>query len=167
MELREVLSKFGFSDKEISVFSALLELGTSVVSDLAKKADINRSTTYVILESLDKQGVIKVTENRGIKVFSPLPHEKIAEHFATKAKLYSQLTKNLGEALSQYKPKKTTETNEQSAYEDALVSLEAIRTMSIKEKREAILENPALAEELAKTFGHHSKQAQKKPLYGI
>ena len=54
---KEKLQKLGLSDKEASVYLAMLELGPSVVSDIAKKANINRSTVYVVLEFLKKRGI--------------------------------------------------------------------------------------------------------------
>lgn len=50
--MKEQLEKLGFSPKEADVYLALLELGTAVVSDVAKKANINRSTTYILLDAL-------------------------------------------------------------------------------------------------------------------
>ena len=57
---KEKLQELGLSEKEARVYLALFELGPSVVSGLAKKAGINRSTTYVILETLAKRGLVSV-----------------------------------------------------------------------------------------------------------
>jgi sugar-specific transcriptional regulator TrmB len=54
--MKEKLEKLGFSSKEADVYISLLELGSAIVSDVAKKAGINRSTAYVLLESLAKKG---------------------------------------------------------------------------------------------------------------
>ena len=62
--LNDILKKSGFSEKEIGVYSALLELGSSVVSDIAKKARVIRSTAYVVLDSLAKRGLVSATERR-------------------------------------------------------------------------------------------------------
>lgn len=56
--LKEQLEKIGLADKEAKVFLASLELGSSAVQEIAKKADINRATTYVIIEKLMKKGLM-------------------------------------------------------------------------------------------------------------
>jgi sugar-specific transcriptional regulator TrmB len=62
MALEIELKKIGFSDKEAKVYLALLELGEDSVQNIGKKAKVNRATTYVILESLKKQGAVSTIE---------------------------------------------------------------------------------------------------------
>lgn len=51
------LKKIGLSDKEAKVYVALLELGKASVQDIAKKAEVNRATTYLMIESLQARGL--------------------------------------------------------------------------------------------------------------
>lgn len=62
------LQAVGLSDKEARVYLAALELGRASVQDIAKKSSVNRATTYVILESLMKQGLCS-TYDEGKKTF--------------------------------------------------------------------------------------------------
>lgn len=55
------LQNLGFSDKEASVYIALLELGKGTVSDISKKAGISRTTGYDVLISLSNKGVVSVS----------------------------------------------------------------------------------------------------------
>ena len=57
MELAYELQKIGLSHKEAKVYLANLELGQSSVQNIAKKASVNRATTYVILNSLIEKGL--------------------------------------------------------------------------------------------------------------
>lgn len=57
MPLINELQKIGLSDKESKVYLATLELGQSSVQSISKKAGVNRTTTYVILDSLIKKGL--------------------------------------------------------------------------------------------------------------
>ena len=66
--LKEQLEKIGMADKEAKVFLASLELGSSSVQEIAKKADINRATTYVIIEKLMKKGLMSSVE-KGKKTY--------------------------------------------------------------------------------------------------
>ena len=53
------LTKIGLSDKEAKVYLAALELGKAPIQDIAKKAGINRTTTYVMITELEKRGLVK------------------------------------------------------------------------------------------------------------
>lgn len=55
--VEEALQSFGLSPKDIKVYIACLELGTSTANDIANKAAINRSTTYDILKSFIERGI--------------------------------------------------------------------------------------------------------------
>ncbi len=69
------LQKIGLSEKEAKVYLAALELGPSVVSDIAQKAKINRVTTYDILEKLIHKGFMSFYARKGVKYFSPTDPE--------------------------------------------------------------------------------------------
>jgi len=53
-----VLTKIGLSAKEAKVYLAALELGKASIQDIAKKAGINRTTTYVMITELEKRGLV-------------------------------------------------------------------------------------------------------------
>lgn len=52
------LQKIGLSEKEAKVYLAALELGKASIQDVAKKAGINRTTTYLMIDALMKKGLI-------------------------------------------------------------------------------------------------------------
>lgn len=68
MALELELKKLGLSDKEAKVYLALLEIGEGPVQEIAQKAGVNRATTYVILDSLMKQGMVSTVE-KGKKTY--------------------------------------------------------------------------------------------------
>lgn len=53
-----VLKDIGMTDKEISLYLALLQSGPSPVRAIALKSGINRGTAYDILKSLQEQGLV-------------------------------------------------------------------------------------------------------------
>jgi len=61
-ELAKELQDIGLSEKESKVYLALLELGQETVQNISKKANVNRATTYVVLESLQKKGIVTTFE---------------------------------------------------------------------------------------------------------
>ncbi len=63
------LTTLGFSEKETAVYLALLELGKRTVSPIARKAGINRTTTYDILGSLINKGLVSVSGKEPLQEF--------------------------------------------------------------------------------------------------
>lgn len=67
-DIKSCLSEFDLTDKEIEVYLTMLELGSASVQDIAKKAGVNRSTTYVMIEALKRRG-LAATFDKGKKTF--------------------------------------------------------------------------------------------------
>jgi sugar-specific transcriptional regulator TrmB len=64
------LCQIGFTKSEAKVYLELSRIGSQAVSVVAKKIGLNRTTTYSILKSLEKKGVVSSFRNNGIKYFS-------------------------------------------------------------------------------------------------
>jgi HTH-type transcriptional regulator, sugar sensing transcriptional regulator len=65
------LQDMGLSEKEARVYLAALELGRTTAEKLATAAKVNRSTTYVQLESLMKMGLMSTYEEGKKTYFAP------------------------------------------------------------------------------------------------
>ncbi|HAO65021.1 TPA: hypothetical protein DCQ44_03525 [Candidatus Taylorbacteria bacterium] len=65
--LIENLMDFGLSEKDARVYLALLELEVATANETAKQAGVNRSSTYVVLESLKKRGFVHMSADKNIK----------------------------------------------------------------------------------------------------
>ncbi len=61
LDIKEILIKSGFSDNESAVFLALLQLGKGTVTQITRKAGLNRTTGYDILDSLVAKGLASVS----------------------------------------------------------------------------------------------------------
>ena len=64
------LQNYGLSEKEARVYLTVLELGTSIASTIARRAELNRVTVYTILEDLKRDGIVNETTKEGIKYYS-------------------------------------------------------------------------------------------------
>ncbi len=60
-EIRNILTHFSFSDPEISVYLATLSLTNPSVTEIAKKAELNRTAAYFHIKNLLKKGVLQET----------------------------------------------------------------------------------------------------------
>lgn len=58
-----------FSEKEAGVYLALLELGSATVAPLAKKAGVNRTTAYEILEALIEKGFVSKSDVKNVTTY--------------------------------------------------------------------------------------------------
>lgn len=73
MEFRKELKKIGLTDKEVAVYLACLELGSSPVQPIARKSKVVRATTYVILDGLMQQGLVTRFEQGKKTMFAAEP----------------------------------------------------------------------------------------------
>ncbi len=69
-QLERELIEFGLSEKAAKVYLASLELGPSAVQEIAKKADINRPTCYVMIEDLTEKGLMSSFEKGKRRYFT-------------------------------------------------------------------------------------------------
>ena len=58
MIIEKELANLGLSLEESKVYLAILELGGTYVSSIAKRADVNRSTCYHTIDNLVKKGLV-------------------------------------------------------------------------------------------------------------
>ncbi len=71
----ELLTGFGLKENEAKVYLACLKLGQTGVSEIAKKAGIQRTFTYDILEELKKRGLVSIINAEGKKKFQAISIE--------------------------------------------------------------------------------------------
>lgn len=106
--LQDLFIELGFSNKEQTVYLALLKLGSAKPHDLVHPTGINRTTIYDLLESLLKKGVVTKFKKQNKFYFQALsPRALLAyiEHEAVEAKkkfekLSSKLENSMPELMS-------------------------------------------------------------------
>ncbi len=84
--LEKYLQDIGLSDKEATIYLALLSVEYASVLDLSKKTKIKRPTVYVILESLAKKGLVGETTIGKKTNYQAEPPERL-ETFVERRKL--------------------------------------------------------------------------------
>lgn len=97
--IQNILQQNGLTEKEARVYCACLELGPNIVSEIGKKAGINRVTTYDILDKLIKKGMVNFYNKEGAKYFSPTDPEVVIHEIKRKT---SELEKALPYLKSLY-----------------------------------------------------------------
>ena len=56
----KALKNLGLSAKEVMVYTTLLKLNRSTVSNIAKKSEMPRTTIYPLLEKLMQKGIVHI-----------------------------------------------------------------------------------------------------------
>lgn len=81
MSLDTKLKELGLSEKEARVYLSALEMGPAAVQQIAKHASVNRPTTYVMIESLTKRGLMSSFEKGKKRYFNAEPPERLRTLF--------------------------------------------------------------------------------------
>ena len=84
--LENEIKKLGLSDKEAKVYIAILKLGQAPVAEVATHSNINRATTYVILEELKKKGLVSTFLKGKKTYFAVEPPERLKNLFEVEEK---------------------------------------------------------------------------------
>jgi len=109
MITQKQLIELGFQEKEASVFLSLLELGPSTATEIARKAGINRTTSYDILESLSSRGLISLIPEAKIQKYAAQDPKKVIDFLENKVrntkKQLEKATSLLPELMSVYNTK--------------------------------------------------------------
>ncbi|MFH1866548.1 MAG: helix-turn-helix domain-containing protein [Patescibacteria group bacterium] len=100
-KIDQVLAKYGLSDKEVRVYTALLELGPAPVRKIAGKAGVNRGTTYDILKSLKEQGLASYYHKDKHQYFVAEDPKKLFDAWQTKMDNFATLKNELKELVPQ------------------------------------------------------------------
>jgi len=93
------LKNLGLSEKEAKVYLAALELGSSSVQKIGRKAGVNRATTYVMIESLIKRGLVSSFEQGKKRFFAATHPSQLVRLIRQKELDIQELKENLEKDL--------------------------------------------------------------------
>lgn len=133
----ETLLSLGLSKREVGVYSALLELGRGTVTQISRKAGINRTTGYDILDALAHKNLVRLSGKRPKEEYVAESPEKIISLLNEKLAETQRQLATAKEFLPQLKAMHTIQDRPQvrfyegleglkEVYEDTLTSPETI-----------------------------------------
>lgn len=123
------LTRLGLSANEAKIYVCLLKILEGTVFEIAKRADIPRTTTYTALESLKAQGLVTGFRKNNVQYFTPENPKQILTILKHKEEIMHELLPSL-QALSigtDIQPSVKMFTGTQGmklAFEDILETLE-------------------------------------------
>lgn len=99
--LERDLQEIGLNNKEARVYLASLELGQSTVQEIAKKATVNRATTYFIIEGLMKMGLVSSFQKGKKQYFVAADPDRLVEILEQEKTSIEKRKENLKKLLPQ------------------------------------------------------------------
>lgn len=148
------LQRFGLNAKEASVYLALLELGEpAAVTTIAKRAKINRTTTYDILLTLGKKNLVVHYTHKTLQYYSAEKPEKLIGYLKERARRLLERAEEVETMLPELKsiynaipgkPRVQFFEGEEGllhVYEDTLTSSEEIRAYASDQANQKAVPN--------------------------
>jgi HTH-type transcriptional regulator, sugar sensing transcriptional regulator len=101
----QILKDIGLTNSEISVYFALLEIGSSTTGPIVKKANIAHGKAYLVLDKLVMKGLVTYIIRNGRKHYQAKDPERLLDYLKEKE---NQLQKILPRLKKQYEEEKYT-----------------------------------------------------------
>src|SRR3989344_2047767 len=101
--LEKYLQDLGLSDKEALIYLALLQVDSTTALDLSKKTKINRSTVYVVIDSLSKKGLVSETTVGKKTQFQAEPPERLETYIERRKAQFEEQSKRIKDVIPEIK----------------------------------------------------------------
>ncbi|MBI2888737.1 MAG: hypothetical protein HYY10_02320 [Candidatus Liptonbacteria bacterium] len=101
--LEKYLQDIGLSDKEATIYIALLQADYSSPLELSRKLNMKRATAYVVLESLQKKGLVNETKVNKKTRYQAAPPERLETFIARQRIVLEEKAKLLEDIVPQFK----------------------------------------------------------------
>jgi sugar-specific transcriptional regulator TrmB len=87
----DLLKRIGLSDKQASIYLALLQLGSATAAQIAELSGLKRSITYVLLDTLIAKGYAQLVPNKTKQTYSATDPNMLASELENTAKDFNQM----------------------------------------------------------------------------
>jgi sugar-specific transcriptional regulator TrmB len=134
------LKLLGLSPKEIAFFTACFSLGTTTITQAAKKARLERSTAYLIANDLLEKGLLVEDFSNYRKRISPISPQKLLTKLSARQRLIQRQELELSEKLPELQ-KQFDESNVQPIikYYEGVKGLQTVWQDILSTKNEILL----------------------------
>lgn len=100
--LSEILEKVGLSEKEAQIYLLGLELGSQSASVFAKRAEVNRSSVYRILQNLINKGLMGSFDKNGVFYFESVPPARLLNYVDSRRNHLDACKMEISDMLSRF-----------------------------------------------------------------
>ncbi|MEA1929377.1 MAG: helix-turn-helix domain-containing protein [Patescibacteria group bacterium] len=129
---------YGLSEKETLVYLATLKLEVATAQEIAKIADVNRSSTYVVLETLTKKGLVGISDDNSVRRYVATSPEVLAQNAKNLASKQENIKEKIVDILPELKAlhKDTRNRPRVKIFEGANGIMEALEdTLGCRERK--------------------------------
>lgn len=97
------LIRFGVPEKEARVYLALMELGPSSVSEVAKRAKVPRTNTYHLLNSLISRGLVSFHDRTSKMIFVAEDPQRLAQMLKSQSEEYARYYEEVQSLMPEFR----------------------------------------------------------------
>ncbi len=152
IRLQNELVNVGLSDKEAGVYISLLSLGHGTVSEISRRANINRTTGYDILDNLVTKGLVSISGKEPKQEYSAESPENLSRFISEEIKRKHEALKKVEEIIPELNSMHNVAGRPRvrfyegtegliQVYEDTLTSHEPIRAYATVDDMHSALPN--------------------------
>jgi sugar-specific transcriptional regulator TrmB len=167
LKIQQLLKDSGFLDKEISIYLTILELGRGTVAEISRKAGINRSTGYVILDSLAGKDLVGISGKEPKQEYMALSPANLVEYLNTQANKQKKLAENAREVLPELTSIYNVGDRPRVFFYEGLAGLEHVYEDSLSSKGDIYSTSTyeEMHETLPKYFSTYYERRAKKKVF--
>ena len=149
---KDSLLALGLSNRETNVYLALLDIGRGTVTEITRKAGINRTTGYDILDTLASKGFVSISGKEPKQEYAAESPEKILSYLEEQQQAASKKLETAKQFIPQLKSLHNIKSRPKvryyegvdglkEVYEDTLKSKEDLRSLALVDEAENALES--------------------------
>ena len=101
--LDNFLQEIGLNKREVAIYLALLPLGKASASVLARRTNLERTTTRSVCNALVDKGLLRLKKLGNVFIFYPEPPGRVASIFEEQKKRLSETESKMNRALAELK----------------------------------------------------------------
>lgn len=146
------LLSLGLSNREANVYLALLDIGHGTVTEITRRAGINRTTGYDILDTLVSKGFVSISGKEPKQEYAAESPEKILEYLKDQQEASLKKLESAKRFIPQLKSLHNVKSRPKvryyegveglkEVYEDTLKSKEDLRSLALVDEAESALES--------------------------
>lgn len=95
MDIHEILTEYGLTEKEIEVYTNLLSLGAVSLQSIAKRVKLPRTTIYNTLNYLSHKGLVSYVIKSGVRYYEAADPERLIERLKLNIELIQSVLPQL------------------------------------------------------------------------
>ncbi len=159
-ETAETLLSLGLSKREVSVYIALLELGRATVTKISRKAGINRTTGYDILDMLAHKNLVRLSGKEPREEYAAESPDKIIMLLEQKLSETEKQLSIAKEFLPQLKSMHTIQDRPQVRFYEGIQGLKEVYEDTLTSTEPIVAY--AAYEDMHKTLGNYFPEYYKR-----